>query len=214
EIAQSEAATGKEFVRYWLHGEHLMVEDARMAKSAGNFYVLQDIVNAGLNPLAYRYLCLTAHYRSKLNFTWDSLAAVQTALNRLYDYLADWDEPGEVDEGWRQQFLEAAYDDLDTARALAVVWDVVRSDLPSATKAALLLDFDRILGLDLDKVQRREKELPEEIVRLLQEREEARSNKDWAKSDTMRERLRDRGVEIQDTPQGPKWKIVKSGVTR
>ncbi len=214
EIAQSEAATGKEFVRYWLHGEHLMVDDTRMAKSAGNFYVLQDIINSGFHPLAYRYLCLTAHYRSKLNFTWDSLKAAEIALNRLYDYMADWDEPGQTDEEWRQQFQGAVDDDLDTPRALALVWDMVRSDLPSSIKAALMLDYDRILGLGLDKVQRREKELPEEIAELIREREEARRSRDWGKSDAMRERLKEMGVEIQDTPEGPKWKIMRSGVVR
>ncbi len=214
EIAQSEAATGKEFVRYWLHGEHLMVEEQKMAKSAGNFYVLQDLINAGFPPLAFRYLCLTAHYRSKLNFSWDSLTGAQTALNRLCDYLADWDDPGDLDEGWRRQFLDAISDDLDSARALAVVWEMVRSDLPSSSKSALLLDFDRVLGLDLNKVERRERDLPSDVVDLINERETARQAKDWAKSDAMRDRLREMGVEIKDTPRGPEWKIIRSGVTR
>lgn len=212
EIAQSEAATGKEFVRYWLHGEHLLVDETRMAKSAGNFYVLQDIVNSGFQPLAYRYLCLTAHYRSKLNFTWESLTGAQNALNRLYEYVAGWDEPGAVDEDWRQRFLEAVYDDLDMPKAVAVIWEMTRSEIPSSAKAALMLDFDRILGLDLDKVQRNVQELPEEAIKIIDEREEARRAKNWAKSDAMRERLRELGVEVQDTSEGPKWKIFRSGV--
>lgn len=214
EIAQSEAATGKEFVKYWLHCEHLMVDDARMAKSAGNFYVLQDIIDSGFHPLAYRYLCLTAHYRSKLNFTWDSLKAAQIALDRLRDNLSEWDGPGDMDEERRQQFLEAVDDDLDTPRGLAVVWEMVRSNLPSSIKAALLLDFDRVLGLELHKVERKPRELPEEIVSLINEREAARKARDWAKSDSMRERLRELGVEIMDTPDGPKWKIMRAGVGR
>ncbi|MDO8689158.1 MAG: cysteine--tRNA ligase [Dehalococcoidia bacterium] len=214
EIAQSEAATGKRFVRYWLHGEHLMVEEQKMAKSAGNFYVLDDLINAGFSPLAFRYLCLTAHYRSKLNFSWDSLTGAQTALNRVLDYVADWDEPGECDEVWRLKFLEAVNDDLDTARALAVTWDLVRSDLPSSVKSALVIEFDRVLGLGLDRVPRRQRELPEDILRLVKEREVARLAKDWAKSDAMRERLREVGVEIKDTPDGPRWRIMGSGVSK
>jgi cysteinyl-tRNA synthetase len=212
EIAQSEAATGKPFVRFWLHGEHLLVEETRMAKSAGNFYVLQDLLDQGLDPLAYRYLCLTAHYRSKLNFTWESIHGAQKALDRLYDLMADWDEPEEVDSAYRQRFLAALSDDLETPKALALAWEVAGSDLPSATKAATLLDFDRVLGLNLGKVERRPQELPEELRRLLEEREQARRARDWATADRLRGQLRERGVEVQDTPQGPKWKIVRTGV--
>jgi cysteinyl-tRNA synthetase len=210
EIAQSEAATGKKFVNYWLHGEFLILgEDQKMAKSAGNFITLQTLVEKGFNPLAYRYLCLTAHYRSKLQFSWESLQAAQNALNNLYAAIGMFGEPKTGCAEYEERFLKAINDDLDAPKALAVVWELIKSDLPPSAKAASLSKFDQVLALNLQEERRKRQRLPQGAEELIKEREEARKIKDWAKSDALREKLHQLGLEVEDTPAGPKWKVIK-----
>ncbi|MCL5411936.1 MAG: cysteine--tRNA ligase [Patescibacteria group bacterium] len=209
EIAQSEAATGKKFVNYWLHGEFLVLgQDEKMAKSYGNFITLQTLVDKGFNPLAYRYLCLTAHYRSKLNFSWESVQAAQNALNNLYQMVGTFEEPRVGCAEYEQRFLEAVNDDLDMPKALVIVWELVKSDQPSSAKMASLKKFDQVLGLDLQKARAERLELPPGAQELLSAREKARKAKDWAKSDQLREKLLTMGVEVEDGPIGTRWKIM------
>jgi len=177
------------------------------------------LIEEGYDPLAFRYLCLTAHYRSELVFTWESLSAAQKALFTLREHMRRFKEnsegEGEVKETaktdeYRRAFLEAVNDDLNMPKALTVVWKLVREekDLSDGEKYRLLLEFDKVLALDLEKEEFLEK-LPEEAEILIRKREEARKAKDWATADKLREQLRAMGVIVEDTPQGVKWRIEK-----
>ncbi len=206
EIAQSEAKTGKTFANLFIHGEHLLVNNQRMAKSANNFFTLRDIEEKGYDPLAYRYLDLTAHYRDKLNFTWESLEAAQNALNNLREEVRAWEQPDKTDEAFWQKFLDSANNDLGIPQALAVLHELVHSQLDSATKAATILEMDKVLGLRLDEYVGKPLEVPEEVQKLVDEREEARENKDFQKSDELRDKIKDLGFEVKDTSAGPRIK--------
>lgn len=218
EIAQAEAATGKRLANYWLHGAFLVFgKSLRMAKSAGEIITVKNLIDEGYDPLAFRYLCLTAHYRSELVFSWESLNAAQKALFTLREHMRRFKEnsKGEVEETakadeYRRAFLEVVNDDLNMPKALTVVWKLVREekDLSDGGKYRLLLEFDKVLALDLEKEEVLEK-LPEEAETLIRRREEARKAKDWATADKIREQLKAMGVIVEDTPQGVKWRIEK-----
>lgn len=205
EIAQSEGATGEKFVNYWIHGRHLLVDKEKMSKSKGNFYVLVDIEKKGFSPLSFRYLCLTAHYQSQLNFTWKSLEASQNALNKLYDFIKiSPSDKGEL-EGvvssakYEKQFQTALENNLDTPKALAIVWEMIKSkELSYDDKKVSLLKFDQVLGLGLDKIKKEKTEMPEKIKELIKQREEARKNKDWQKADELRDEIKKEGYVVQD----------------
>ncbi len=204
EIAQAEASSGKLFAKYWLHGEHLLVEGQKMAKSLNNFFTLQNLEDKGFNPLAFRYLILTAHYRAKLNFTWESLRASQNALESLFAMIRDWDKPKKDNcAEFETEFFEAIENDLDTPRALAIMWEMIKSPLPSSAKARSLLKFDEILGLDIKKYLAKEIKVPIAIKKLAVEREKARQQNNWSSADKLRQEIARRGFEIKDTPTGP-----------
>ena len=207
EIAQSEGATGKKFVKYWMHNEWVLVDSKKMAKSFKNFYTLRDVVEKGVNPLAYRLWLLMSHYRSRVNFTWEALEGAETALKRLYTlYLDLGDLGGAISESNRIKFKEYLDDDLDTPRALTVFWDVLKDGkMANADKKATLLDFDKVLGLGLKEL--RKEQIPEEIRKLADEREEARKKKDFRKSDELREKINYLGYEMKDMENG--YKINK-----
>jgi len=222
EIAQSEGATGKKVVNYWLHGAFLVFgEKTRMAKSKGKVITVQNLIEEGFDPLAFRYLCLTAHYRSELIFTWESLQASQKALFTLREHMRKLSEnlEGEIKktlkaEEYRKEFLEAVNDDLNMPKALTVVWKLVRDEkeVSNREKYCLLLEFDKILALDLTREVTEEK-LPEEAEALIRKREEARRAKDWKTADNIREQLKAMGIMIEDTPQGVKWRFEKRQAT-
>ncbi len=203
EIAQSECATNKKFVNYWMHNEWVMVEGKKMAKSAGNFVTLQTIIERGINPLAFRMLMLMSHYKSPANFTWDALEGAETALKRLSNHFLDLGQyTGKVSEKYKKEFKEHVENDLNTPLALATVWELVKdTEINNADKKATLLDFDSVLGLGLDKIQK--EEIPENILEIAKEREEARKEKNWQKSDELRNKIRDMGYELKDESSGP-----------
>ncbi|MBI3342308.1 cysteine--tRNA ligase [Candidatus Curtissbacteria bacterium] len=209
EIAQAEAATGAKFVNYWVEGEHLLVDGEKMSKSLNNFYKLSDIVAKGFDPLALRYLFMTAHYRSKLNFTWESLEAVQSALDNIRDLVASSKEDGvgEVNADHFREFSNAVGDDLNMPRAIAALWSLLKSDLAHDSKYATILKFDQILGLELDKVEM--VPLPVGAQELIKKRELLRKEGKFEESDKAREDLAGMGLEIEDTPEGTKWKVKK-----
>ncbi|MBI4990476.1 cysteine--tRNA ligase [Candidatus Gottesmanbacteria bacterium] len=225
EIAQSEAATGKPFVKYWLHADHLLVDGAKMSKSLGNYYRVKDLEEKGFSPLALRYLYLTANYRTQLNFTWESMKAAQTAYDSLKSQISDLlprrqagksqiaersalsEEKLDKINKFRDEFTQAINDDLNTAQGLSVVWKVVKSNIPSEDKYDLLLLFDEVLGLDLKNIELRVKNqelrIPEEINKLVKKREEYRRQGNFKESDRVREVIAEKGYSVQDTPGGP-----------
>jgi len=208
EIAQSEAATGKKFVRFWLHSEHLLINGQKMSKSLGNIYTLSDLEKRKFNPLAFRYLILTSHYRSKLNFTWQSLEAAQKALNNLTNNLqltTNNRQPttNNLQLMYKKFFLEAINDDLDTPKALAIVWQVIRDNkLSHNAKKQLLLEFDKVLGLGLNKIK--PVKIPRKIRQLVAQREKLRVNKQFIQADRLRKKIEKLGYIIEDTTVGPK----------
>jgi len=199
EIAQSEAATGKKFASYWLHNEFVMIDGQKMSKSLGNITTLKTVIEHGLDPLAFRYWVLGAHYRAKANFTWEGLEGAQTALVRLRDHLGE--ETGTVNIDYQKRFAEFVTNDLDIPRALALAWEVAKdTSISSADKTATLLDFDCILGLGLAPKQ--QVRTPENIKALINSREEARKNKNWMESDRLRDEVNSFGWEVLDTDKG------------
>lgn len=206
EIAQSEAKTGKPFANFFIHGEHMLVDGKKMSKSLKNFYTLQDLIDRGFDPLALRYLFLTAHYRDKVNFTWESLQAAQNTLEKIRREIRAWEQPeGNVGQ-FQQRFMEAANHDVNMPQSIAVMHEMISSDIPTAQKSAELLAMDKILGLRLDTYLAHPLEIPEEVSKLVKEREVARQAGDFAKSDKLRKRILEAGFEIEDTPSGPKIK--------
>jgi len=204
EIAQSEGATGKQFVRYWLHNEWVLVDSKKMAKSFHNFYTLRDLMDKGIEPIAYRFWLLMANYRTRVNFVWKALEGAETALKRLYAlYLGLGDEVGKIEEKYRKKFQEALEDDLNTPLALSTIWDLLKDEsVSSADKKATVLDFDKVLGLGFADLK--EEKIPEKFQKMAEEHEEARKNKDWEKSDKIRAASVAGGYNIEDTPSGPK----------
>lgn len=207
EIAQSEAATGKPFVRFWLHGEHLLVDGEKMSKSLGNFFRVKNIEEKGFSPLALRYLFLTASYRAQMNFTWKSLEGAQTALNNLYDIIRNLKAKGAKEtntlssnaQKTGESFNTAVSSDLNMPQAVAIVWDVIKSDLRSEEKLHLLFSFDRVLGLGFDRVETIHRIIPDEIKILAKKREEARREKNFAKADLLRMQIEQKGYILRDS---------------
>ncbi len=208
EIAQSEAASGKPFVKYWVHHNFLIVDGEKMSKSKKNFYRIDEITQKGFDPLALRYLFLTAHYKDELNFTWKSLEGGKNALNNLRETIRDWDEPKIGCAEFEQQFMESVNNDLNTPQALAVLWDMIRSDYPSSAKAKTLLEMDKVLGLKLDEYLGKAIEIPKEVQKLVNQREQARKSGDFKKSDKLRLKIKKLGFEIEDTAEGLRMKEV------
>ncbi len=213
EIAQSEGALGHRVVGTWLHGEFLTLDDAKMAKSAGNIIRIADLPANGFEPLAFRYLALTAHYRSKLNFTDAAMHAAASGLGRLRRAVATApDDPVDaVTEpmvSHRARFTEAITDDLGIPRAIAIAQAVASdSGLTHAQCRALLLDFDRVLGLSLDAPGAAKAPLPEGVAALLERRAASREARDWAASDALRDELAALGVDVRDTPSGQQTNV-------
>ncbi len=202
EIAQAEAATGRQFVRYWLHNAFITIEGKKISKSLGNTIYLTQLIDRGLHPRALRYLYLTAHYRTLMNFTWGAAEAADAALKRLSRMYLEMPK-GKRDEKFLAEFYAALSQDLDTPRALALVWENIKT-----LNQATLAEADKILGLDLAKAKPLLKlavkqDLPTEVQRLIVEREKAREYKDFARSDALRTQIEAAGFEVKDTSDGP-----------
>ena len=208
EIAQSEAVFGKILAKYWLHGEFLTLKRGRMGKSEGNIIILEDLIKKDVSPLAYRYLCLTTHYRSKLNFSWENLKSAQNALNNLYEKTREFQHYEKCSrsvsiEGYQKRFQEYINDDLNTPKALALMWEVIKSSkLSNREKYKIILNFDKVFGLDLEKIK--VDKIPTEVQELIRKREKYRQQKNWQKADEMRKKIKQMGWWIEDTSEGPK----------
>ena len=214
EIAQSKGACGKIPANYWMHGEYLLIDGGKMSKSLGNVYLVKDFIERGYNPIVYKLFSYSCHYRNKLNFTWKGIEATSKSLERLKKgYIVHLNGKDEVDEDvikeYEERFHKAINDDLNMPAAMGVVWEVVRQDKKSDKFAKLLLKFDTVLGLKIDEECNKPKEeLPEEILELIEERKKARENKEWNKSDELRDIIKEKGYEIKDTKDGMEVKKI------
>ncbi|MEJ0053360.1 MAG: cysteine--tRNA ligase [bacterium] len=207
EIAQSEGASGRTFVRYWLHNAHLMIAGEKISKSLGNTYLLSDVTERGYPPLALRYFFHQAHYRTQLSFSWEALAGAAEALGRLGRIAREVAEEskGKTEKSEaRDRFVAAMYDDLATPQALGILWETLRDDDYSAEeKWGLLKDADALLGLRAaEAADLPPAELPEEVRELLSGRDEARKAKDFERADELRTELENRGYRVDDGPEG------------
>jgi len=211
EIAQSECATGKQFARYWMHVAFLTVTGKKMSKSLGNFATLNDIVERGYDPLVFRYMVLTSHYRSSLNFTWNNLDGIQKSLFSLREKIVNWklSDKDVPDNAFIRKFIERINDDINTPQVIALMWDIANDkSLSDGVKKATILEFDKVLGLELEKNV--VVEVPHEIKLLAEQRDELRREKKWEESDLVREKIFEKGYEIKDTANG--YIITKKGL--
>ena len=207
EIAQAQGFCGKIPARFWMHVNFLTVNGGKMSKSLNNVYLLKDIKEKGYEPLTYRMFNFTSNYRNKINFTWEAMDAAKTALSRLREgYLKHSEGTEKVSEEelseLENRFHEAINDDLNMPMAMSIVWDIIRKPNKSKDYQNLLLKFDEVLGLDLKNYQKEENEIPEDIQELVNQRNEARSNKNWAESDRIRDILITKGYTVKDSKEG------------
>lgn len=216
EIAQSESATGKTWVNFWVHGEFLVMGQHKMAKSKGNFITLRTLQEENYHPLDYRYFCLGGHYRSQLQFTFDSLDAARKArlnmvdrvreLRSVADTVPELDSIGSEAQKYLDDFQEHVTNDLHVPKSLSVVWTLLKDEaVPAADKLAVLFDIDRVLGLKLTEIEA-EQSVDKETEKLIKQREQARADKDFARADQIRAELLEQGIELKDTPEGTVWK--------
>lgn len=215
EIAQAKGATGKIPARIWMHCEYLLVDNGKMSKSLGNTYTISQLQEKGIAPLAFRLFCFTSHYRNKLNFTFEGAYGAQKALERLYDgYVKNANGTDIVEESvikeYKDKFDNFVNDDMNIPGAMSVVWEVVRNAKKSSQFSKLLLEFDKVLGLDIINSEKyleefknsQAEELSDEIKELVEQRKQARANKDWSKSDELRDLIISKGYSIKDTKDG------------
>lgn len=205
EIAQAKGYCGKIPANYWMHVDFLQVNGGKMSKSLNNLYTLEDLAKRGYEPEVYRMFNFSSHYKKPINFTFEAMDSAKTALNRLKDGYkrnleTNEDVSDEVINGFEERFLDAINDDLNMPLALSVVWDVIKYDKKSKKLADLLLKFDSVLGLNIDKQEKIN--LPEEINEIIKQRKQARENRDWNKSDELRDKLISLGYNIKDTKDG------------
>ena len=212
EIAQSKGAFGKIPAKVWMHVEFLQVDGGKMSKSLENVYTISQLQEKGIEPLAFKLLCYTAHYRTKLNFTFDGASSSQKALNRLREsYIKHRNGNEEISaeeiNAYKEKFLDAINDDLNIPLAMSIVWELARFETKSKKIADLLLDFDKVLGLDLVNSkqyidEQKKLDIPENVSKLLEERKKAREEKDWALSDKLRDEINSMGYIVKDTKEG------------
>ena len=207
EIAQSKGFCGHNPVNYWMHCEFLQINGGKMSKSLNNLYTLEDLKEKGYEPLVYRMFNFTSSYRAQINFTFEAMDAAKTSLQRLREgYLKHKEGTEDVSDDeirdYEERFHEAINDDLNMPVAMSVVWDVVKNPKKSNKLATLILKFDEVLGLDLKNYEKQDEKLPDEIQELIEQRNEARKDKNWAESDRIRDLLIEKGYTVKDSKDG------------
>ena len=211
EIAQSESYIGHKWCNYWVHGEHLNDASGKMSKSKGETLTVNTLINKGYNPLSYRFMCLQSHYRKQLTFSYESLDGAENAYKKLKNKVLNLNNVGEIDntkyEEFNNQFKRCLEDDLNIANALSLVYEVLKSDINDATKYKLINDFDKVLSLDLTKKE--EKSIDEEFIKnKIEERNNAKANKDYQTADKIREELLNMGIVLKDTREGTIFEVI------
>jgi len=206
EIAQSESANGKKFVNYWVHNAHVIINGKKMSKSMGNYYTIRDILKMNYNPLALRYFYLTAHYRTQLNFTIKNLKNAQNTYRRLKNIISEIRDDKKINKEYLSKFENAINDDLDTPLALRILWKLVR-DKKAIGKLQTIKKMDEVLGLDL--LKREKINIPSNVKKLVDKREEARKKKDFKTADELRERIKELGWKVDDSEEGPRLSKIE-----
>ncbi len=217
EIAQSKGLVGKIPARTWMHVEFLQVDGGKMSKSLGNVYTISDLEAKGIEPLAYKLFCFSSHYRNKLNFTWEGIDSAQKSLERMRSGIRKHKSgkekiSNEIILDYKKRFIDAMNDDLNITSAMSVVWEIIRNEKKSIDFYNLLCNFDRILGLNIDKISNEENnensnsKLPEKVKSLLEQRNKARQEKNWAESDRLRDEIQSLGYILKDTKEGTEIK--------
>ena len=215
EIAQSEAATGKKWVNYWLHGEFLVIDKGRMAKSAGGFLTLEKLVGEGFDPIDYRYFCLGAHYRSQLVFSYEALESARNGFKNMKNKIFELRKmsssgvfSGNV-EHYTSEFIKQINDDLNVPKAFALAWDLMKDDnISPSDRLTLLYGFDSVFGLGLKDLKEEIMDVPDEVMALVRDREIARDEKNWKEADLLRKKIQKAGFMVKDTPGGTEIKKV------
>ena len=218
EIAQSKGATGKIPARFWCHVEFLLIDNGKMSKSLGNIYTLEDLQKQGISPLTYRFFSYSSHYRNKLNFTWEAIRSAENSLNKLRDQIDlhkfEKNNPieKEVLDDYRKKFLDAINEDLNMPVAISIIFDIAKQKEKSNDYYELVKEFDKVLSLDLDKTSKMKEnkleEIPKEVIELMNERKQARDNKDYSLSDILRDKIKEKGYIVIDSKDGQKIKKV------
>jgi len=206
EIAQSQGATGKKFVNYWLHGAFLTFKGEKVSKSKGGLYTISELEERGFEPLTYRYFVLTAHYRSQLNFSFENMRNAQNSYHRLKNIIAEIKQDNKTNKKYLDDFNKAINNDLDIPKALSILWKLIR-DKKAIGKINAIKEMDKILGLDL--LKKSKLKVPQDIKKLINEREELRKQKNWKAADKIREKIKKLGWYVDDTLEGPKLKKLE-----
>ena len=207
EIAQTEARAGTRLANFWMHGYFLLLNNAKMAKSAGEFLRMKSLTDRGYDPMTYRFLCLTAHYRSQMSFSWEAMDAAQTGLERLRRQVHELGAAGAPDAAFLARFRDDVNDDLQFPKAMTLVWEVLKQPLPDAVKKATVLAFDQCLGLMLAEWRPRIEVIPPAVETLAQQRLAARQAKNWAESDRLRDAIAALGFNVEDNAGS--YKLLK-----
>ena len=206
EIAQSKGACGKIPAHYWMHGEYLLINGGKMSKSLGNVYLVDDIVNRGYDPLVYRLFNFSCHYKGKLNFTWEGMDSAAVSLSRLREgyqkHLAGTEDiSDETIKDLENRFHQAINDDLNMPLAMSVVWEAVKYPEKSKKIAKLLEKMDTVLGIKITE-KKEQKDIPQEVLELVEQRKQARADKNWTESDRLRDLIKEKGYSVKDTKDG------------
>lgn len=207
EIAQSECATGQQFVKYWVHNDFLQIDGEKMSKSKENFFRIDDLERKRFNPLAFRYLTFLTHYRSEMNFTWKGLQASQNALDRLYEAAESFPEPGAGCIDYERDFKDALYNDINMPKAISILWEMLRSDQKPEDKAATLFAMDEVLGLKVRETVQNFKKIPQEILEMIEVRDSMRRQRKFGLADQMRAKIEKKGYLVKD--EGKTTKVIK-----
>ncbi len=203
EIAQAFGAFGHNTAEFWMHNAFITFKGEKISKSNGGLFTIKDLVDMGFDPIAYRYMVLGSHYRKGIEFSLDNLKAAQIAYQKLVALWFDWRSDkstanGKVDENYKKEFIDAISNDLAMPEALAILWKMIKSNISNADKLATLIDFDKVLGLNIGVDSRKEETIPEEILELVEERKVARNDKNWSESDRLREIIKNKGYLVED----------------
>ncbi len=213
EIAQSESANQKMQANFWLHFNHILINGEKISKSLKNDIYLSDLLEKNISPIVYRYWLLTADYKTQINFTWEALKASKTAFEKLALLVSQFEKGGEINSEYKDKFLKFINDDLNTAKSIALIWELIKDkNVSEKDKRETILDFDKVLGLNLEAIanlaSKMQINIPDSVQKLIDERESARKSGDFIKADAIREMITEEGYEVKDTPKGPEIKLL------